>query len=149
MLIAFPAQFTFNQRESPLATLRAICLSLKSPSPPLSPFHTSSSFLSIVHVSYVPWTEYVKARSSTRSRDKISNESTDRACLFLNETEQDYNYILSLGRKENRDCKENHLNSNVNTLINLEIFAERRRCPRNKRSKRTKPTTAPSNVDRF
>ena len=30
VLIAFPAQFTFNQRESPLATLRAICLSLKS-----------------------------------------------------------------------------------------------------------------------
>lgn len=68
VLIAFPAQFTFNQRESPLATLRAICLPLKSPLPlPFFLPHTSSLFslhrARFEPSSYVPCTEYVKPAS--------------------------------------------------------------------------------------
>lgn len=92
MLIAFPAQFTFNQRESPLATLRAICLPLKSLFPPSLAL---SSFLLLFLLllfslhrarferSYVPWTEYVKARWMAQVLRGIKSLRTDPSCSFF------------------------------------------------------------------
>lgn len=76
-LIAFPAQFTFNQRESPLATLRAICLPLKSLFPPsLSSFHTSSS-----SSSFLPITRTFRA--FVRAVDGIRKSEVDAAASFF------------------------------------------------------------------